>query len=227
MANKHHAINLGQGFPTLPVQSRHYLIAFITDSIANASKDPLVHQYARSEGHGRLVNELAKYYNSKIKGLDPITEIMITVGASEAIFCAMQAFIDPGDEVIIIQPFYDSYPATVSLCGGTPVYVSLRKDSNWSLDFAELESKITAKTKMIVLNNPNNPLGKVWSREELTKLAQIVDEHNLLVLADEVYETLVYGEEMIKFASLENMFERTITVGSMGKMLGVTGWKVG
>lgn len=161
------------------------------------------------------------------KELNPQTEIMTSVGASEAIFCAMQAFVNPGDEVIIMQPFFDSYPATVTMSGGIPVYVSLQSKNNYTLNFEELEAKITPKTRMVVLNNPNNPLGKVWSRQELLKLANIVEKHDLLVLADEVYETLVYDGEMIKFASLPNMFERTITVGSLGKMLGITGWRIG
>ena len=221
LANKFNAINLGQGFPNLPIDK------FILDSIQKASQVPLYHQYTRSEGHPRLVNAISRYYEPLLKKLDVNTEIMTSVGASEAIFCAMQALINPGDEVIIMQPFFDSYPATVSLSGGIPVYVSIRKENDYKLDFEELESKINKKTKMIILNNPNNPLGKVWSKSELLQLAQIVSKYDLLVLADEVYETLVYEGEMIKFASLPNMFANTITVGSLGKMLGITGWRIG
>jgi kynurenine--oxoglutarate transaminase/cysteine-S-conjugate beta-lyase/glutamine--phenylpyruvate transaminase len=223
---------LGQGFPTLKVAD------FIKSAAINAvNHGDLGHQYTRSEGHPRLVNVLAKFYGPKMnRELDPMTEIMTTVGASEAIYSSIQALINPGDEVILMQPYYDSYPASVELAGGIPVVVSMRGESNcresreWKLDWSELEKCINSKTKMIILNNPNNPIGKVWEREELERLANIVEKHNLLVMADEVYETLVYSDSaspMIKFASLPGMFQRTITIGSMGKMFGVTGWKIG
>ncbi|KAJ3292407.1 Kynurenine--oxoglutarate transaminase 3 [Borealophlyctis nickersoniae] len=138
-----------------------------------------------------------------------------------------------------MQPFYDSYPASVSLAGGIPVMVSLRPPTDrpaetsddWKLDFEEIRKAVKpGKTKMIIVNNPHNPIGKVFTRSELEAIARIATEFNLLVLADEVYETLVYSDSvspMIKFASLPGMFERTITVGSAGKMFGVTGWKIG
>lgn len=228
----HNAINLGQGFPTLKVAD------FIRNSALKAiSSECMGHQYTRSEGHPRMVKALSKYYEPKLnRKLDPMTEIMTCVGASEAIYSTIQAFINPGDEVILMEPFYDSYPASVSLAGGIPVTVSLKPISNahssrdWKLDFNELENAITPKTKMIILNNPNNPLGKVWTREELLELSAIVKKHDLLIIADEVYETLIYSDsaaEMIKFASLPDMYQRTITIGSLGKMFGVTGWKIG
>jgi aspartate/methionine/tyrosine aminotransferase len=165
-----------------------------------------------------------------------MTEIMTTVGASEGIYSSIQALVNPGDEVILMQPYYDSYPASVWLAGGVPKIVSLKPNSHaktshdWGLDMAELRKCISKNTRIIILNNPNNPLGKVWSREELLKVAEIAQEFDLIVIADEVYETLVYSDSispMIKFASLPGMFERTITIGSMGKMFGVTGWKIG
>ncbi|KAI9203137.1 pyridoxal phosphate-dependent transferase [Polychytrium aggregatum] len=234
LAIKHNAVNLGQGFPTLPVAD------FIKESAERAiAKSSLLHQYTRSEGHVRLVNALSNYYVDKLgRKLNPLTEIISTVGASEAIYSTIQAFINPGDEVILMQPFYDSYPASVHLAGGKPVFVSLRPPSDrpatssddWKVDIAELESAVTPRTKMIIINNPHNPIGKVFRREELEEIAAFATRHDLLVLADEVYETLVYSDspsELIKFASLPGMFERTITVGSIGKMFGVTGWKIG
>ncbi|KAJ3054649.1 Kynurenine--oxoglutarate transaminase 3 [Rhizophlyctis rosea] len=235
LAIKHDAVNLGQGFPTLPVPT------FITECATRAIQtDGLLHQYTRSEGHVNLVKALSSYYVDKLgRTLDPFTEIVTTVGASEAIYSAIQAFVNPGDEVILMQPFYDSYPASVTLAGGVPVMVSLRPPAerpaatsdDWKLDIDEIRRAINpGKTKMIIVNNPHNPVGKVFTRTELESIAKIADEFDLLVLADEVYETLVYSDSvspMIKFASLPGMFERTITVGSVGKMFGVTGWKVG
>ncbi|KAJ3316641.1 Kynurenine--oxoglutarate transaminase 3 [Blyttiomyces sp. JEL0837] len=235
LAIKHQAVNLGQGFPTLPVPD------FIRNAAAEAIKsvNPL-HQYTRSEGHPRLVKALSAFYADKIgRTLDPMTEIVTTVGATEAIYSVIQAFVNPGDEVILMQPFYDSYPASITLAGGTPVIVNLapptnspsRTSDDWKLDLEEVRRVVKrGKTKMIFVNNPHNPVGKVWSREELIGIGEIAKEFDLIVVADEVYETLVFTDSpspMIKFASLPGMFERTITIGSIGKMFGVTGWKIG
>ncbi|KAJ3022489.1 Kynurenine--oxoglutarate transaminase 3 [Thoreauomyces humboldtii] len=235
LANAHGAVNLGQGFPTLPVP------AFITAAATKAvAQEGLMHQYTRSEGHVRLAKALSDYYvQSMGRTLNPLTEILTTVGASEAISSIMQAFLDPGDEVILFQPYYDCYPAAVTLAGGVPVVVSLRPQAttapltshDWKLDTDEIRSKVKPGiTKMILINNPHNPIGKVFTREELEAVAKIATEFDLLVLADEVYETLVYEDSvspLIKFASLPGMYERTVTVGSVGKMFGVTGWKIG
>ncbi|KAJ1555852.1 hypothetical protein HK405_011800 [Cladochytrium tenue] len=173
--------------------------------------------------------------------LDPLSEIVVTVGATEAIYSTVQAFAGPGDEVILMQPFYDSYPASITLAGAKPVVVTLAprgtpgsggpSSGDWHLDLAEVRAAIRpGKTKLLFLNNPHNPIGKVWAREELEAIAAIAVEFDLIVVADEVYETLVFSDSpspMIKFASLPGMFERTITIGSIGKMFGVTGWKIG
>ncbi|KAJ3195390.1 Kynurenine--oxoglutarate transaminase 3 [Irineochytrium annulatum] len=233
LAIKHNAVNLGQGFPTLPVPE--FIRGAASKAIANVN--PL-HQYTRSEGHPRLVKALSKFYADKLgKEVNPMTEIITTVGATEAIYSTIQAFVNPGDEVILMQPFYDSYPASVTLAGGTPVIVTLAPgevsatSDDWRLDLAELRRAVKpGKTKMIFVNNPHNPVGKVWRREELEGIANIAREFDLIVVADEVYETLVYTDSptpMIKFASLPGMYERTITLGSIGKMFGVTGWKIG
>ncbi|KAI8801065.1 pyridoxal phosphate-dependent transferase [Cladochytrium replicatum] len=238
LAIKHSAVNLGQGFPTLPVPE------FIREAAGRTALDSgLVHQYTRSEGHPKLVQVLSKFYSEKIgRSIDPLTEIVTTVGATEAIYSTIQAFVDRDDEVIMMQPFYDSYPASVALAGGKPVVVSLRPPKghgpaggaktshDWKLDLDELRAAVTPKTKLIIVNNPHNPVGKVFTREELLGIAAIAEEFDLLVMADEVYETLVYSDSVspfIKFASLPGMFERTITLGSVGKMFGVTGWKIG
>ena len=191
-------------------------------------------QYTRSEGHVRLCQALAKLYAPSL-ALNPMTDIITTgqlinvVGATEAIYSCIQAFINPGDEVILMQPFYDSYPASVIMAGGTPVVVTL-STGDWMLDWDKLEQAVSPKTKMIIVNNPHNPSGKVFTRQELLKLADFATRHDLLVMADEVYETLVFNDAvspMIKFATLPGMAQRTLTVGSIGKMFGVTGWKIG
>ncbi|KAJ3030578.1 UNVERIFIED_CONTAM: Kynurenine--oxoglutarate transaminase 3 [Siphonaria sp. JEL0065] len=235
LANKHKAVNLGQGFPTLAVPD--FIRAAAAEAVANTC---MIHQYTRSEGHPRLVNALSKFYSDKIgRTLNPLTQIITTVGATEAIYVTMQALVSAGDEVILMQPFYDSYPASIALSGGVPVIVDLvptptpgkpATSGDWKLDIQQLRKAITKKTKAVFINNPHNPVGKVWTREELLEVAKVAQEFDLVVIADEVYETLVFTdskEKMIKFASLPGMFERTITLGSIGKMFGVTGWKIG
>lgn len=227
LANRHQAVNLGQGFPTLPVAE------FIRNTALRAvSTTGLLHQYARSEGHSKLVQSLSRYYSPLVgQTIDPTAQIVTTVGATEAIYSTIQAFVNPGDEVIIMQPYYDSYAACIAMAGGIPVVVSLKNEpSGWKLDYDELRKAVTPKTKALIINNPHNPVGKVFTRDELDQIAQIATEYDLLVIADEVYETLVYSDSvspMIKFASLPGMFDRTVTIGSAGKAFGITGWKIG
>ena len=225
---EHNAINLGQGFPDFPAP----------DFVIEAARAALAaghNQYARSAGHPRLVNALAAVY-SPVYGreLDPLTQIVVTTGATEGIFATMQGLVDPGDEVILIEPFYDSYPASVIMAGGTPVYIPLRpapgttSAADWRIDIDELRAVINPKTKLLIINTPQNPVGKILSREELLTLAQIAQEHDLLVLSDEVYEWMTYdGTPHVRMATLPGMWERTITLGSAGKTFSVTGWKIG
>ncbi len=228
LAIKHNAVNLGQGFPDFPAPD--FVIEAARTALASGHN-----QYARSAGHPRLVNAIATVYSPLFHlELDPLSEVVVTTGATEGIFATMQGLVNPGDEVILIEPFYDSYPAAVLMAGGTPVYVPLRpaagatSAAQWSLDMDELESAITPRTRLLVINTPNNPAGKVFTRAELESVAALVQAHNLVVLSDEVYEWMTYDDAPhIRLATLPGMWERTITLGSAGKTFSVTGWKIG
>ena len=220
MAIENNAINLGQGFPDFdgPI--------WIMEEAFNAMKSGK-NQYAPSPGILSLRKEISNY-QKKYYDLDynPEKEIIVTAGATEALYSSITAFIEPGDEVILFEPFYDSYPSNVILAGGTPKYVTLYK-SDFHFYPQELEDAISEKTKMIIVNTPHNPTGKVFSKEELEIIAQIAIKNDLLVLTDEVYEFLTYNQQHIPIATIKGMKERTITVSSTGKTFGMTGWKVG
>lgn len=185
------------------------------------------------------MNAIAALYTQLVeRQIDPLNEVLVTTGAYEALYASIQGHIDEGDEVIIIEPFFDCYEPMVKMAGGVPRFIPLRcqkpndgtpvSSADWVLDDAELESLFNAKTKMIILNTPNNPLGKVFKREELTKIADLCKKHNVLCLSDEVYEWMVYDKnEHIRICTLPDMWERTITIGSAGKTFSVTGWKIG
>ncbi|GAB6022785.1 hypothetical protein CHUAL_006885 [Chamberlinius hualienensis] len=226
-------VNLGQGFPdTAPPD-------YVSQAVVNAmkSKSVGVNQYTQIYGHKRLVNILAKLYSKLIqREIDPINETLITVGAYQALYCTIMGNINPGDEVIIIEPFFDCYEPMVKMAEGTPVFIPLKptkqgqvtSSGDWVLDYDELSSKFNEKTKAIILNTPNNPLGKVYKREELEKIAELAKKWDVLVISDEVYEWMVYDQlQHIRIATLPGMWERTITIGSAGKTFSVTGWKVG
>uniref|UniRef100_A0A8C0VWX5 Kynurenine aminotransferase 1 n=1 Tax=Cyanistes caeruleus TaxID=156563 RepID=A0A8C0VWX5_CYACU len=234
LAATYSKVNLGQGFPDFPPPD------FLTEAFTRAlgGQNHMLHQYTRAFGHPPLVTVLAQFFKKLLgRDLDPMTNVMVTVGAYQALFCCFQALVDEGDEVIIIEPFFDCYEPMVRMAGGTPVFVPLRpnppKDgklmssADWQLDPAELASKFSERTKAIVLNSPNNPLGKVFSRGELGLIAELCVKHDVLCISDEVYEWLVYdGKQHIRIASLQGMWDRTVTVGSAGKTFSVTGWKV-
>ena len=221
LARENNAVNLGQGFPDFDGPE------FLKD-IAYKKMQEGHNQYAPFQGTVHLRQEISNYYKKFYSlNYNPESQITVTVGATEAIYVVITALINPGDEVIVLEPFYDSYVASIKMAGGIPVPVTMHAP-DFTIDKNELQKAITPKTKLLILNNPHNPTGKVWSLEELKDVATIVEKNDLYLMSDEVYEFLLFdGAKHYPTATLEGMFERTITVSSAGKTFGLTGWKIG
>ncbi|CAB3259201.1 unnamed protein product [Arctia plantaginis] len=227
------AVNLGQGYPDFHAPE-HIRKALSKIAI---SENPLTHQYTRGFGHPKLVQNLSKLYSPLVcRNINPLNEILVTVGGYEAIYCAILGHVEAGDEVIVIEPFFDCYEFMIRSAGGVPRFIPLKlkktcgtvTSADWILDEKELASMFNCRTKIIIVNNPHNPTGKVFTCKELMFIANLCEKHNVLCLADEVYEWVVYPpNEHIRMATLPDMWERTITVGSAGKTFSVTGWKIG
>lgn len=221
LAEKHGAINLSQGFPDFSGPRE------IIDAAERAMRGG-ENQYARSRGHPKLVHAIAKSRRlNYAMDLDPMTEITVTSGATEGIAASMLGLLNPGDEVILFEPTYDSYPACTAMAGAKAVYVPL-SFPDFRIDGEALFAAVTDRTRLIVLNSPMNPTGRVFTREELSAIAEVAVANDLVVLADEVYEHLVFdGGEHVPIATLPGMRERTLTLGSAGKTYSFTGWKIG
>jgi N-succinyldiaminopimelate aminotransferase len=220
LAMRHQAVNLGQGFPDFdgPDFLKRAAIAAI-ESGRN--------QYARSHGMPPLNAAIAEH-RERFYGVrfDPETEITVMHGATECIAATMLALLDTGDEVILFEPYYDSYPATIAMAGATARIVTLRAP-DYAVDFDALRAAIGPKTRAIVVNTPHNPCGKVFTRAELEGIARLCIEHDILAITDEVYEHLVFEGTHIAMASLPGMRERTVMISSTGKTFSFTGWKIG
>jgi N-succinyldiaminopimelate aminotransferase len=221
LAKEYGAVNLGQGFPDFDGPE------WLKD-IAYRKMQEGHNQYAPFPGSTNLRVEVSHYYKELYElNYDPEKQITITVGATEAIYVVINALVNPGDEVVVLEPFYDSYVASIKMAGGIPVPVTMHAP-DFTADKAELARAITARTKLLIINNPHNPTGKVWSRQELLDVCDLTLKNDLYLLSDEVYEFLLFdGAKHIPMATLEGMFERTITVSSAGKTFGLTGWKIG
>ncbi|XP_070532690.1 kynurenine aminotransferase-like isoform X2 [Ptychodera flava] len=233
LALEYKPVNLGQGFPDFAAPPN--LVDALVKTISG-EENKMMHQYTRGFGHPRLVKAISTLYSQLIgREINQNTEILCTVGAYDSLFCAFMGLIDEGDEVIIIEPYFDCYEPMTKMAGGVPVFVPLKpkhprvpSTRDFVLDPEELASKFTDKTKALVLNTPNNPLGKVFKRSELEMIADLCKKHDVICISDEVYEWLVFDDnEHIRMASLPDMWDRTITIGSAGKTFSVTGWKLG
>lgn len=253
--------NLGQGFPnwTPPLFCREALVEAVMES-TTIHTNP--HQYTRTAGHPKLVKELSKRYSVHLqRNINSYDNIAVTIGASQALYLSLQSIIKKGDEVILFEPFFDLYVNQIKLAGGIPVYVPLTFTKNlngggeWKLERDALESKVSRKTKAIILNSPHNPTGKVFTREEMMVIAELIKSpkthDHCVVLSDEVYKYIVHSppkEEIestvkenedaiatpvstcpghVSFASLPGMWDHTVTISSAGKTFSATGWQVG
>lgn len=217
----HDGINLAQGFPDFAAPQE------LKDAACAAIQED-INQYAITWGAKSFRDGIAAK-TERFQGMeiDPEREITVCCGATEAMISAMLALLNPGDEVVIFEPFYENYGPDCILSGATPRFVPLHAP-DWSIDRDELAAAFNAKTRAIVLNTPNNPTGKVFSREELTFIAELCMKWNAVALADEIYEHMVYdGKEHVSIATLDGMRERTVTINGLSKTYSVTGWRVG
>ncbi len=215
------AINLGQGFPDVDGPPS------VAEAAVEAIRSGLGNQYPPGPGVPVLRQAIAAHQKGwYAQALDPDTEVLVTAGATEAIAAAMLAFIDEGDEVIALEPFYDSYRATITMARGRCVPVRL-EPPDFRLAADRLRAAVTDRSKVILLNSPHNPTGAVLSRAELDAVARVAIDHDLLVVTDEVYEHLAFDEPHIPIAELPGMAERTVSISSAGKTFSFTGWKIG
>ncbi len=218
------SINLGQGFPDTDGPQE------VLDAAVDAIRGGL-NQYPPGPGMPVLRQAVA-HHQQRFYGLayDPDTEVLVTAGATEALAGALLGLLDTGDEVVLFEPMYDSYQACIALAGATPRPVTLRPDpvAGYAIDLDELRAAITPKTRLLLVNTPHNPTGKVLDRAEMEAVAALAVEHDLVVVTDEVYEHLVFaGAEHIAMATLPGMRERTLSISSGGKTFNTTGWKIG
>ena len=220
LAAEHGAVNLAQGFPDFDGPD------FVKEAAVAAIRAGYG-QYARMSGIPEIHAALAEKYRRDY-GLDYAkdSELTVTSGATEAIFAAIQGICEPGDEVVLFEPYYDSYRASVAMAGAVPRFVTLHAP-DWRLDPGELERAFTSRTRAVLLNTPHNPTGRVFAREEMDLVASLCLKRDVLCVTDEVYEHILYEGRHIPMATLPGMRERTITISSFGKTFSLTGWKIG
>ena len=220
MATEHNAINLSQGFPNFPVDKR------LIDILARLASEN-VHQYSPMSGYPPLLEKIAKLTQQSYRRIvNNKSEILITAGATEGIFAAIQALVNPNEEVIILDPSYDCYEAPILLSNAKPIRVALNDDftPNWE----KINAATNENTKLIIINNPHNPTGKTWTSADFDQLEKLVDSFsNLIVFSDEVYEYITFEQPHISIHNRQKLWNRSITVSSFGKSFHITGWKIG
>lgn len=220
LANDHGAINLSQGFPNFPVDER------LTDILKSISSES-IHQYAPMGGSLSLLEGISQIIQSTYgRKVHPTNEVLVTAGATEGIFATIQALVQPGEEVIILDPSYDCYEPPILLTGAKAIRVPLNED--FSPNWEAIESAISTRTKLIIFNNPHNPSGTIWNKEDLYQLEKYADKYpKLLFLSDEVYEFITFEQKHISINSFPSLRERAVIVSSFGKTFHITGWKIG
>jgi len=217
---QHGGINLAQGFPNFPAPD-------LLKDAAKRAIDADVNQYAITWGSKSLRDALSRTYRDLYgMAVDPETMLTVTCGSTEAMVSTLLAIVDPGDEVVVLEPFYENYGPDAAICGAKPVFVPLRAPS-YSFDPDELRAAFGARTKAIIVNTPNNPSGRVFTRAELELIAELCREHDAIAVTDEIYEHIRYSGEHIPIATLDGMAERTVTISGASKTFSVTGWRVG
>jgi aminotransferase len=219
-AKEYNAINLAQGFPDFPMPA----------AMKQAACDAIngdVNQYAVTWGAPVLRQAIASMYSRRFgMTVDPERELTVCCGATEAAASVFLALLNPGDEVVIFEPFYENYGPDAILCDAVPVFVPLVAP-NWTFDYDALEAVITARTRALVLNSPHNPTGHVFTREELMRIAELCIKHDIMVITDEPYEHIIFTGTHVPMASLPGMADRTITISSLSKTFSITGWRLG
>jgi N-succinyldiaminopimelate aminotransferase len=221
LARRHNAVNLGQGAPDFDGPPE--VLAAAVKAVNSA-----LNQYAPGIGmpvaREAIARHAERFYDQK---LNPETDVLVTAGATEGVFAAILGLTDPGDEVIVFEPVYDTYVPNMVMAGVTPRYVPLRGD-DWSFDPDELARAFSSRTRAIIVNSPHNPTGKVYTRDELREIADLCLKHDTIAITDEVYEHILYDDTVhTRLATLPGMEDRTVTISSLGKTFSVTGWKIG
>ena len=220
MAADYNAINLSQGFPNFPIDP-------ILEEIVRSKTGENVHQYAPMSGLPNLLEKISKMiFNQYNRKINPASSLLVTAGATQAIFTTIQALVHKNEEVIILDPSYDCYESPVILAGATPIRIPL--NDNFLPDWDKIRSSVSDKTRLIITNNPHNPSGTVWKKEDILELEKLVlDFPNLVVLSDEVYEFISFENKHISANTSEILKDRSVIVSSFGKTFHITGWKIG
>ena len=220
MANEYGAVNLSQGFPNFPVDTKLRELL-----IENAQKE--IHQYAPMAGWPSLMQVVVEMINEQYgRKVDPTMEMLITAGATQAIFTAIQATVNRGDEVVILDPSYDCYEPPVVLCGATAIRIGLNE--HFLPDWEKIYDSVNERTRMLIINNPHNPSGRVWSESDYEALEQLMAVYPyLILLSDEVYEFITFEKKHISVNDRPALYDRSIIVSSFGKTFHITGWKIG
>ncbi len=216
----HGGINLAQGFPNFPAPPE-------VKEAAKRAIDANLNQYAITWGAKSLRDALARTYEDLYRiDVDPEAMLTVTCGSTEAMISTLLALVDPGDEVVVLEPFYENYGPDAAICGATPVFVPLRPPDD-TFDREELRRAFGPRTKAIIVNTPNNPTGRVFTRDELEFIAALCREHDAIAVTDEIYEHIRYAGPHIPIATLDGMADRTVTISGASKTFSVTGWRVG